>query len=121
MPVGITTKNEHQTMKRIGFMPVRFFLRSKQSKKGGHITKIRLTSFTGEKDVKVEELILNEVKRLAEVYNKTFLDCENIIELTGLGRDNVRALMNSKVFPATQIGNRKIVSILAFVTWQMTQ
>lgn len=83
--------------------------------------KTKLSSFAGEKDVDVEELILNEVKRLAEIYNKTFLDCEEIIELTGLGRDNVRALMNSKVFPVTQIGNRKIVSILAFVAWQMAQ
>jgi len=83
--------------------------------------KTTLSSFAGEKDVKVEELILNEVKRLAGVYNKTFLDCEEIIELTGLGRDNARALMSSKVFPVTTVGNRKIVSILAFVTWQMTQ
>lgn len=106
-------------------MPVRSTLYctyEQQKEQGGrHITKTKLTSFTGEKDIKVEELILNEVKRLSEIYNKTFLDCEDIIKLTGLGRDNVRSLMNNKLFPVTQIGNRKIVSILAFVTWQMTQ
>ena len=39
--------------------------------------------------------------------------------MTGLGRDNVRALMGSANFPVTKVGNRKVVSILAFVTWQM--
>jgi len=83
--------------------------------------KTKLSSFTGEKDVSIEEIIINEVGRLSRVYNKTFLDCEDIVELTGLGRDNVRALMNSNSFPVTQVGNRKIVSILAFVAWQMAQ
>lgn len=86
-----------------------------------HITKTKLTSFTGEKDIKVEELILSEVKRLSEKYGKTFLGVEDLMGLMGLGRDNVRALMNSKAFPVTKLGNRLVVSILAFVTWQITQ
>lgn len=69
----------------------------------------------------VENIIAAEVKRLSDKYGKGFLSCEELIEVTGLGRDNVRALMNSTAFPVTKIGNRKVVSILAFVTWQMTQ
>lgn len=69
--------------------------------------------------VNIEQLITNEVKRLAEKYGKSYLDCEQLIELTGLGRDNVRALMCSANFPVTCVGNRKVVSILAFVTWQL--
>ena len=43
-----------------------------------------------------ERLIADEVSRLTRKYGKSFLDCENLIELTGLGRDNVRALMPDK-------------------------
>lgn len=67
----------------------------------------------------IEQLISEEVKRLSEKYGKSYLDCDELIELTGLGRDNVRTLMNSTNFPVTKVGNRKVVSILAFVTWQM--
>ena len=68
----------------------------------------------------MQDLILLETKRLAELYGKSFLDCDNLIEITGLGRDNVRALMQSKVFPILKAGNRKVVSIISFVSWQMT-
>lgn len=66
-----------------------------------------------------ERLIADEVSRLTRKYGKSFLDCENLIEFTGLGRDNVRALMHSKTFPVTKVGNRQVVSILAFVAWQV--
>ena len=69
----------------------------------------------------VEDLIAREVERLAKFYGKTFLDCEDIMQMTGLGRDNVRAVMSSSVFPVTKVGKRKVVSLLAFTTWQMTQ
>ena len=69
--------------------------------------------------VNIEQLIADEVKRLSTQFGKSFLDCENLIELTGLGRDNVRALMHSKAFPVTKVGNRLVVSILAFVAWQV--
>ena len=69
--------------------------------------------------VNIEQLIADEVKRLSTQFGKSFLDCENLIELTGLGRDNVRALMHSKAFPVTTVGNRQVVSILAFVAWQV--
>ena len=71
--------------------------------------------------VNVEEIIAKETERLSKQFCKTFLDCEDIISLTGLGRDNVRALMNSRLFPVTTVGKREVVSILAFVTWQMMQ
>ncbi len=69
--------------------------------------------------VNIEQLIADEVKRLSGKYGKSYLDCEELIEITGLGRDNVRALMGSSDFPVTRVGNRKVVSILAFVTWQL--
>ena len=69
--------------------------------------------------VNIEQLIADEVKRLSTQFGQSFLDCENLIELTGLGRDNVRALMHSKAFPVTKVGNRQVVSILAFVAWQV--
>lgn len=71
--------------------------------------------------IKVEELISTEAKRLSEIFGKTFLDCEEIVQLTGLGRDNVRGLMHKRCFPVVKAGNRQVVSILAFVTWQMTE
>jgi len=76
---------------------------------------------SNDKNISIEELIAGEVARLSKIYNKSFLDCEDIVKLTGLGRDNVRGLMNSNVFPVIKAGNRKIVSIIAFVTWQFKQ
>ena len=73
------------------------------------------------KRINREEWIALEVKRLSDEFGKTFLDCEDLVKLTGLGRDNARGLMNSYQFPVTKIGKRQVVSILAFVTWQMMQ
>lgn len=72
-----------------------------------------------ESNIKLEELIATETKRLCDKYGKAFFDCTDIAEITGLGRDNARALMNGKNFPVTRIGNRQVASILAFVTWQL--
>ena len=69
--------------------------------------------------VKFEEIISAETKRLCSEYGKSFLDCDDIIALTGLGRDNVRALMRRNAFPVVKVGKRQVVSILAFVTWQL--
>ena len=71
-------------------------------------------------NLKVEQLIADEVKRLSLQFGKSFLDCEDIIKITGLGRDNVRALMRSRCFPVTTVGKRQVVSILNFVTWQLS-
>lgn len=73
-----------------------------------------------ETDLKIEQLIADEVKRLSLQFGKSFLDCEDIIKITGLGRDNVRALMRSRRFPVTTVGKRQVVSILNFVTWQLS-
>lgn len=64
-----------------------------------------------------KDLIEMEVKRLSAKYNKDFLDCDAIIKITGLGRDNVRSLLRSKSFPTTKVGKRQVVSVLNFVIW----
>lgn len=69
----------------------------------------------------IDKLIQNEVQRISTKYNKDFLDCEDLIKITGLGRDNVRNLLRSKDFPTTKVGKRQVVSVLNFVTWQITQ
>lgn len=71
--------------------------------------------------VNIEQVIADEVKRLSAQFGKSFLDCEDIIKLTGLGRDNVRALMRSLRFPVMKVGKRQVVSIVNFVTWQMSE
>ena len=68
----------------------------------------------------IESLIQNEVERISTKYNKDFLDCEDIMKITGIGRDNVRNLFKSKNFPTTKVGKRQVVSVLNFVTWQVT-
>ncbi len=65
----------------------------------------------------INNLIQDEVNRISTKYNKDFLDCEDIMKITGLGRDNVRSLLRSKNFPTTKVGKRQVVSVLNFVTW----
>ena len=67
--------------------------------------------------INIEQLVADEVKRLSLQFGKSFLDCEDIISLTGLGRDNVR----SRRFPVVKVGKRQVVSILNFVTWQINE
>ena len=69
------------------------------------------------KQLNIDNLIKSEVDRLTTKYNKDFLDCEDLIKITGLGRDNVRNLMRSRNFPTTKVGKRQVVSVLNFVTW----
>ncbi len=71
--------------------------------------------------INIEQLVADEVKRLSLQFGKSFLDCEDIIKLTGLGRDNVRALMRSRRFPVVKVGKRQVVSILNIVTWQINE
>ena len=71
--------------------------------------------------INIEQLVADEVKRLFLQFGKCFLDCEDIIKLTELGRDNVRALMRSRRFPVVKVGKRQVVSILNFVTWQVNE
>ena len=74
-------------------------------------------NFNNNNQLNVDNLIKAEVDRLTTKYNKDFLDCEDLIKITGLGRDNVRNLMRSKNFPTTKVGKRQGVSVLNFVTW----
>ena len=71
--------------------------------------------------INIEQLVADEVKRLSLQFGKSFLDCEDIISLTGLGRDNVRALMRSRRSPVVKVGKRQVVSILNFVIWQINE
>ena len=74
-------------------------------------------NFNKNNQLNIDNLIKSEVDRLTTKYNKDFLDCEDLIKITGLGRDNVRNLMRSKNFPTTKVGKRQVVSVLNFVTW----
>ena len=74
-------------------------------------------NFNNNNQLNVDNLIKAEVDRLTTKYNKDFLDCEDLIKIIGLGRDNVRNLMRSKNFPTTKVGKRQVVSVLNFVTW----
>ena len=74
-------------------------------------------TFENNTQININNLIQCEVDRISQKYNKDFLDCEDLIKITGLGRDNVRNLMRSKHFPTTKVGKRQVVSVLNFVTW----
>ena len=76
-------------------------------------------NFNNNNQLNIDNLIKSEVDRLTTKYNKDFLDCEDLIKITGLGRDNVRNLMRSKNFPTTKVGKRQVVSVLNFVTWMI--
>lgn len=60
-----------------------------------------------------------EARRLSRKYGKDYLDCADLVSILGIGTNNVRQLMNSDSFPTIQIGNRKVVSIMAFALWSM--
>ena len=70
-----------------------------------------------DKNIDLNSLIQFETQRISIKYNKDFLDCDDLIKITGLGRDNVRSLLRSKSFPTTKVGKRQVVSVLNFVTW----
>ncbi len=69
------------------------------------------------KHFNLNNLIESETNRLSQKYNKDFLDCEDLIKITGLGRDNVRNLLRSKTFPTMKVGKRYVVSVINFVTY----
>lgn len=70
-----------------------------------------------ENKLNINNLIQTEVDRISTKYNKDFLYCEDIMKITGLGRDNVRQLLRSKNFPTTKVGKRQVVSVLNFVRY----
>ena len=58
-----------------------------------------------------------EARRLAEKYDKDFFDCDDLVKIMGVGKNNVCQLLNSDAFPTIEIGNRKVVSVIAFTYW----
>jgi len=69
-------------------------------------------------NINFDNLIQREVERISTKYNKDFLECEDIMKITGLGRDTMRKLLRSNSFPTTKVARRYVVSVLNFVTWQ---
>ena len=65
-----------------------------------------------DKNIDLNSLIQSETQRISIKYNKDFLDCDDLIKITGLGRDNVRSLLRSKSFPTTKVGKRQVVVCL---------
>jgi len=62
-----------------------------------------------------------EAKRLSEKYEKDFFDCDDLVVVLGVGKNNARQLLNSDSFPTVEIGNRKVVGVIAFAMWSLTQ
>jgi hypothetical protein len=61
-----------------------------------------------------------EAQRLSEKYGKDFFDADDIVKITGVGKNNIGRLFRNELFPTIQIGNRKVVSALAFTLWSLT-
>ena len=70
-------------------------------------------------ELKIEELISAEAKRLSDRYGKDYLTATDIRKITGLVKDKVRNIMLRKDFPSLNLGKRKIVSVVGFATWQI--
>ena len=60
-----------------------------------------------------------EAKRLAEKYGKDYLNCDDLVSIMGIGKNNARQLFNSSAFPTIEVGNRKVVSVIAFALWSL--
>jgi predicted flap endonuclease-1-like 5' DNA nuclease len=60
-----------------------------------------------------------ETKRLSEKHGKDFFDCDDLVGIMGIGKNNARQLMCSDDFPFIQIGNRKVISVAAFAFWPL--
>jgi len=60
-----------------------------------------------------------EARRLAEKYGKDYLNCEDLVSIMGIGKNNARQLLNTSNFPTIEIGNRKVVSVIAFALWSL--
>jgi hypothetical protein len=60
-----------------------------------------------------------EARRLSEKYEKDYLNCDDLVSIMGIGKNNARQLINSSSFPTVEIGNRKVVSVIAFALWSL--
>jgi hypothetical protein len=72
-----------------------------------------------ELQISKHRLAAMEAERLSRKFNKEYFDCKDLMAIIGIGRDNVRALMRSEGFPTITLENRKVVSIVAFILWQL--
>ena len=62
-----------------------------------------------------------EAKRLSEKYGKDYLNCDDLVSIMGIGKNNARQLLNAADFPTVEIGNRKVVSVIAFALWSLQE
>jgi len=60
-----------------------------------------------------------EARRIAEKYGKDYLCCDDLVVIMGIGKNNARQLLNSVAFPTIEVGNRKVVSVIAFTLWSL--
>ena len=60
-----------------------------------------------------------EARRLSEKYGKDYLNCDDLVSIMGIGKNNARQLFNSSAFPTIEVGNRKVVSVIAFALWSL--
>ena len=60
-----------------------------------------------------------EARRISEKYGKDYLNCDDMVLIMGIGKNNARQLLNSSDFPTIEVGNRKIVSVIAFAFWSL--
>jgi len=72
-----------------------------------------------EEKLDLNKVIKDEVARLKELYKKEYLGCEELVDILGLGRENIRNLMKSATFPTIRVGKRIVISIINFVLWEV--
>ena len=60
-----------------------------------------------------------EARRLSEKYGKDYLSCDDLVSIMGIGKNNARQLLNAVNFPTIEVGNRKVVSVIAFALWSL--
>ncbi|MCL2187758.1 MAG: hypothetical protein FWC16_01855 [Defluviitaleaceae bacterium] len=60
-----------------------------------------------------------EARRLSEKYGKDYLSCDDLVSIMGIGKNNARQLINNTAFPTIEVGNRKVVSVIAFALWSL--
>ena len=60
-----------------------------------------------------------EAGRLSEKYKKDYLNCDDVVSIMGIGKNNARQLFNNLAFPTIEVGNRKVVSVIAFALWSL--
>jgi hypothetical protein len=68
-------------------------------------------------NARLDMAIAAEAARLSDKYEKDVFDCDDLVKILGLGKNNVRELMNSREFPTKTVGARKFVTPLGLSAW----